>query len=143
MTTQNNTNAPEFYRFQAFQGEIQADGTVKKLRTVGMAYLKQGQSLYTLRLWTLLNDRFYILPNKNDPARYLVMTREPNKNPLAKNKYFWNIVGNGRADSTLGAIRIQFDLLEKPIFLGLFPESSARSMTLSPPEIVDNFEEAA
>jgi hypothetical protein len=36
----------KFYRFQLF-----VKGTEKK-NTVGMAYLKEGQGIYTLRLWT-------------------------------------------------------------------------------------------
>ena len=69
-----------------------------------MAYLKEGQSMFTLRLWTFVNERFYLILNQNDAAKYLVMTREPNKNPASKNKYFWNIVGNGTIDTTHGLV---------------------------------------
>ncbi|MDZ4660410.1 MAG: hypothetical protein SGJ18_02195 [Pseudomonadota bacterium] len=126
----------KFYRFQVFQGERDASGKMKKTKSVGMAYLKDGQSMLTLRLWTLVSERFYLILNKNDASKYLVMTREPNKNPLGKNKYFWNIVGNGVIDTTQGLVTIEFDLLDKPIFMSTHPESSAYSVSLPKPEDV-------
>lgn len=109
----------KFYRFQIF-----TQGTEKK-NTVGMAYLKEGQTIYTLRLWTFLDDKFYMLPSKDDSTKYLLMTREPNKSQSSKNKYFWNIVGNAKADSSKGVVELNFDLLEKKIYMNIFPEESA------------------
>src|SRR5690606_15874730 len=97
----------KFYRFQIF-----TQGSEKK-NTVGMAYLKEGQTIYTLRLWTFLEDKFFLLPNKDDQTKYFIMTRESNKSPSSKNKYFWNIVGNAKTDSSMGVIELNFDLLEK------------------------------
>jgi len=108
----------KFYRFQLF-----VQGTEKK-NTVGMAYLKEGQSIYTLRLWTLLDDKFFLLPSKDDPTKYLLMTREPNKSSSSKNKYFWNIVGNAKVLSAQNAIELNFDLLGKKIYMNIFPEES-------------------
>ena len=112
-------NITKFYRFQ-----ILIQGNDKK-KTVGMAYLKEGQSIYTLRLWTFLEDKFYLLPSKEDSSKYLLMTREPNKSSTSKNKYFWNIVGNAKADSSKGMIELNFDLFDKKLFLSMFPEESA------------------
>jgi hypothetical protein len=109
----------KFFRFQIFtQG-------IEKKNTVGMAYLKEGQTIYTLRLWTFLEDKFFLLPNKDDSSKYLIMTREPNKSQTSKNKYFWNIVGNAKADSSKGVIELNFDLFEKKIYMSIFPEESA------------------
>ncbi len=140
MTTQQTnqqSKQSQYYRFQVLQARLKNDGTQDKPRSVGMAYLKEGQNTFTLRLWMLLNEKFYVITNKNDPSRYLVLTREPNKNPLGKNKYFWNIVGNGKADTSTGNIRLDFDLFEKPIFMSLYPESSANSVTLAEPHSND------
>ncbi len=126
----------KFYRFQVFQGEIDSSGKVKKTKSVGMAYLKEGQSMLTLRLWTFVSERFYLILNQNDASKYLVMTRELNKNPLAKNKYFWNIVGNGSIDTAQGLVTIDFDLFDKPIYLSTHPETSAYSVSLPQPEAV-------
>ena len=133
-TQAKNDQANQYFRFQIFQGEKDGSEKIKKTKSVGMAYLKSGQNIYTLRLWTFSWDRYYILPNKNDSSKYLVMAREPNKNPAAKNKYFWNIVGNGSVDSTQGVIQIEFDLLSKPIYMNIHPESSAFSVSLPEPE---------
>jgi hypothetical protein len=123
------------------QGTPTKDGKFEKAKTVGMAYLKEGQTTYTLRLWMFLNERYYIIANKNDPARFLVLSREANKNPLSKNKYFWNIVGNGKIDSHLGVIRLEFDLFDRPIYMNIFPESSATGAQLPEPEAM--FDEVA
>jgi hypothetical protein len=96
-----------------------------KKKTVGMAYLKEGQGIYTLRLWTLLEDKFFLLPSKDDSSKYLLMTREPNKSGSSKNKYFWNIVGNAKVLSGKNVIELNFDLLAKKIYMSIFPEESA------------------
>jgi hypothetical protein len=129
-----NEESNQFYRFQVIQGEKDQNGKVKKSKSVGMAYLKEGQNIITLRLWMLSNERYYVLPNKNDSTKYLVMTREPNRNPHARNKYHWNIVGSGCVDSTAGFIELHFDLLSQPIFVSIHPESSVHSSTLPDPD---------
>ena len=139
MNTQNTvSNQSDFFRFQVVQGQTTNEGKFEKTKSVGMAYLKVSQSTYTLRLWTMLNDRFYMIPNRNDTSKYLILTRELNKNPSAKNKYFWNIVGNGQANSKLGYIRVEFDLFEKPVYISIFPESSAHSASLPEPVCVED-----
>lgn len=130
-----------FYRFQVYRGEQTADGKIKKNKSVGMAYVKEGQEMLTLRLWTFVNEKFYLILNQNDASKYLVMTREPNKNPQAKNKYLWNIVGHGDIDTVRGFVRIEFDLLDKCVYMSTHPEASARSAALPKPE--DVTEEAA
>ena len=118
-THMDKLKTTKFYRFQLFvQG-------VEKKNTVGMAYLKEGQSIYTLRLWTFLDDKYFLLPSKEDATKYLLMTREPNKSKTSKNKYFWNIVGNAKADSAKGVIEMNFDLLDKTIYMSIYPEESA------------------
>lgn len=131
-----NKNENKFYRFQIFQGEKDNKGVVRKNKSVGMAYLKEGQPMFTMKLWTFVNEKFYLILNQNDASRYLVMTREPNKNPLGKNKYFWNIVGNGVIDTIAGTVTIYLDLFDKPIYMSTHPESSAYSVSMPQPEDV-------
>ena len=90
--------------------------------------------MMTLKLWTFSSEKFYLILNQNDASKYLVMTREPNKNPLGKNKYFWNIVGHGEIDTLKGLVTIHFDLFDKPVFMSTHPESSAYSVSLPQPE---------
>jgi len=129
-------NENKFYRFQIYQGEKDNKGVVRKNKSVGMAYLKEGQPMLTLKLWTFVSEKFYLILNQNDASRYLVMTREPNKNPLGKNKYFWNIVGNGVIDTIAGTVTINFDLFDKPVYMSTHPESSAYSVSMPQPEDV-------
>lgn len=109
-----------FYRFQVFVKD--AEGTK---RTVGIAYLQEGQTIYTVRLWTFLNEKFFLLPSKDDPKKYLVMTREPNNSSNSGNKYFWNIVGSAKANASQSVLELNFDILEKKIYLSIFPEISS------------------
>ncbi len=126
-----------FHRFQVFQGNEVA-GLIKKTKSVGMAYLKEGQQTLTMRLWTFVNERFYLILNDRDTSKYLVMTREPNKNPKSKNKYFWNIVGNGQIESAKGIVRIELDLFDKPIFMNIYPEPVAQSANLPNPDFAND-----
>ena len=125
------------YRFQLFQGELNQDGRIEKAKSVGMAYLNEGQAMYTLRLWTFVENRFYLLQKKDDPTKYLVLTRELNKHSNQRSKFFWNIVGNGQINTLLGIIKIQFDLFERPIYMNVFPEASASGALLPIPVEID------
>jgi hypothetical protein len=137
---QKDTDSNTFFRFQVYQGNQATDGQVKKTKSIGMAYLKSGQSIFSLRLWMFSSERYYLLPNKNDGSKYFVMTREPNKHPNARTKYFWNIVGSGAVNSVHGHIELEFDLLSRPVFVSIHPEASAHTSDLPSPE---SFEPAA
>ena len=137
MQTQSQDQAT-FYRFQVFQGHLDKEGKLHKTRGVGMAYLREGQQIFTLRLWMLQNERFYLVQHRSDPEKYLIMTREPNRRENSKNKYLWNIVGNGTADSVQGVIRLDFDLLEKAIYINIRPEASAHAAGLAEPEFISD-----
>lgn len=127
----------ELYRFKLMQGNVTNDGTFKKTKTVGMAYLSDGTCTYSLKLWMLLKDRFFLVPRRNDQSRFLLLTREANRNPSARNRSFSNIVGNAQAFPALGVIRIDFDLLDKPIYMSIHPESFPQSSRMQEPEAVD------
>lgn len=127
--------ANQYYRFQVFQGEKDESGKLKKSKKVGMAYIKDGQDMYSLRLWTFLWERYFIVPQSKDASKYWVMTREPSKN--SKNKFFWNIIGNGNVDAVQGVIELRFDLLSRPIYVSIYPEPSAHAVDLPEPESLE------
>lgn len=133
----NQKQDSKFYRFQVFQGELDDKGRVQKTKNVGMAYLKDGHQTITLRLWTFVSERFYLILNQNDASKYLVMTRELNKSQKNRNKYFWNIVGNGSIDTVQGIVRIELDLFDKPIYMNVHPEKSAFSVHLPEPDFAE------
>lgn len=124
-----------YCRFRVFQEKKDAQGEWGQTKTVGMAYLAAGQSIYTIRLWTLAGERYYLLPNKADPAKYFIMTRELNRKLNASKKYFWNIVGNAQVNSSRGFVEMEFDILSRPIFMNISPEREAYSSMLPEPEI--------
>lgn len=112
----NNVEPAKYNRFEVYQEDQ------PKKRVVGSAFHREGEGLITLRLWTLAQERFYVLLSKSDPTKYLVMTREDNVNAKSSNKYFWHIVGNGVVDSKNGVVKLHFDLFDKPIFMSLHPD---------------------
>lgn len=109
-----------FYRFKVFKKNSE-----NKKNTIGMAYLMEGQSIYKLKLWSFLNESYFLYPLKEDPSKFFIKTRELNKSPNPKSKYFWNVIGNGKLNTSEGAIELNFDLFEKMIFVSLYPENSA------------------
>ena len=136
----NNQTQPEFYRFQVFQGKRNSQGKLEKTKTVGMTYHKPGQENYTMRLWTFVTEKFYLLPNHKQAGRYFVMTREANKKPEAKNKFYWNIVGSGRVDTSAGVIELELDLFDKMLYMNIFPEAQAKSVSFA--DFVDDLNAA-
>ena len=128
---------PDLYRFRLMQGQVSNDGKFERTKTVGMVYHVEGARNYTLKLWTFLKDRFVLMPRRNDPSQFLLLTREWNNNPSAKNKTYSNIVGNGSTDTTLGVIKIEFDLFDKPLYMSIYPEPVTISSRLQQPEVVD------
>jgi len=137
MENNAKTESSKFYRFQLVQGELNSERKLDQTKTVGMAYMKEGQSTITMRLWTFVEDRFYLIQNKSDSSKYLVLTRELNKSINPKSKYFWNIVGNGQSDTHAGVIRLDFDLFSRPVYMNLFPEHSATGSALPDPVELD------
>jgi hypothetical protein len=114
---QPQQQSKELHRFQ-----IQTTETNKKPKTVGVAYLKDGDSTYSIRLW-MFSDRYYMIQSKEDALKYIIMSREEANSNYTKNKYKWRIVGNGLFNSKIGAIELHFDLLSKPLYMNLYPES--------------------
>jgi hypothetical protein len=130
-------NPPAFYRFEVFQGEKDTAGKVSKSKSVGMAYVRPGDQKYGLRLFTFVEDRFYLLPDQHESSKYLILTSIQNHSKDAKRKYIWNVVGSGKVNTTQGLIELQFDLFEKPIYVSIFPERSATGTKIPEPIFFD------
>lgn len=134
-STDKKTDQDSYFRFAIFLS-ARGQNKVTKGKTVGMAYLRNGQQMYTLKLWMHSLEKYFLLPSREDASKYLIMTREPNRTLSAKNKYFWNIVGNAKSHSDDGVIELCFDLLKEPLYMSFFPESSVRGHSLPNPEEV-------
>jgi hypothetical protein len=123
-----NEIVPRFYRFQVF---IKKENGDKK--TIGVAYLREGQDMYRIRLWTFLNEKYFLIPDKVDPKKYLVMTRESNKSMNSRSKFYWNLVGHGKANAAPNVLELSFDLLGKEVFVNIFPDESSNPRGHRPP----------
>lgn len=111
------------YRFDIFKGSQTEGGKISKIRSIGNAYVKEGHRTYIVTLKSLLNERFYLMPNSKPEikADYLILTREPAQN-IAR-KYFWNSVGEGRMldGSNHGLMKLSWDILADHIYMCLHP----------------------
>lgn len=119
-----NKKSKEFYRFQIQLPTINhsQSNQNQKPKSVGIAYLRDGEGTYTIRLW-MFAERYYMIQTNADPTRYLLMSREPNRDSNSKNKFRWRIIGNGKLDVKKGVIELYFDLFDKPVLMSLYPES--------------------
>ena len=133
----NNNEKTKYYRFEVFHGEKDENGKVFKSHSVGMAYLKPGEHRYGLRIFTFVDDRFYLLPAEHDPSKYLILTSTTNRSKDAKQKNIWNVVGNGKINTQQGLIELKFNLFEKPIYVNIFPARSAAGSKIPEPIIMD------
>ncbi|MDO9181935.1 MAG: hypothetical protein Q7U04_05985 [Bacteriovorax sp.] len=123
-------NQQKCYRFQIIKAQRNNEGKLARTKNVGMAYLMEGQETYTVRLWTFVNDKFFMVMNRYDSSKFMLMSRELNKNQQSRNKYFWNIIGSGKALSSQNVIELNFDLLPEPIYLSMFPEERTGPVVL-------------
>lgn len=114
--------AKPYFKFQAFIGE---QGQ-KTQRTVGMAFMKDDHSSYCLKLWSFMNERFYIVPKKSSSKEFSIMTREVNQLPNPRTQFHWNIVGNASTTEDNLLLALNFDLFEKTIFMNLIPENTEK-----------------
>lgn len=116
----------EFYRFQLFVTKS-LQGTRDTRKIVGSSYLRAGQKVYTLRFWMFTDVKFYVMPDQNDSAKMLIFSRELKRNPnVGKGKYFWNLIGTGIVDVAREVVKLEFDLIDRPIYMSIFPSQTQR-----------------
>lgn len=127
----------EFYRFQMFVTKSLRE-SVSTRAVVGAAYLREGHRVYSVKLWMFPAMKFYLMPDKEDKARMLIFTRELKKDlNLGGGKYFWNLIGQGSVNAAHEVIRLQFDLLETPIYMSIFPSKAHEMNTQELTEMMD------
>ena len=117
-TLKEALNKVNVYRFEIFKGEVDENGKVQKVKSVGSAYIRDGIHTYAIHLRMFLKDTFYLIKNMKAPVpEYVLLTREPSIKPTRK--YFWNNVGEGRVlgDENEGLIAIKFDLLDHTFYM--------------------------
>jgi hypothetical protein len=125
------------YRFEIFKGVKTESGKIERIRSMGQATLRDGFNTYILQLKTLLEDRFYMLPCKEpqDKADFVILSRE-NARTSGK-KYFWNVVGEGRAlqAPNHGLIELKWDLFGEDVYMSIHPKKSFEAKVSNVSEI--------
>lgn len=88
--------APKSKVFEIFKGVKDHGGRIRKSRTLGQARIFEGSKTYHVFIKSLLQSRFFLLPENRHPKRYeyVILTREPSQD--ADRKYYWSSVGDGR-----------------------------------------------
>lgn len=109
--TAKGIGSQKYYRFQLFT----MDG--EKKRTAGTAYIQEGSSAYTIKLWTLLKDKFYLIEDKYDHKLFAILTKEELSSGDDKSKFRWNRIGTAKADAEKDLIEMSFYLFDKKIYL--------------------------
>lgn len=107
---------PTFFKFQIFVRSEEG-----KTKSVGTAFLEDGNIRYTIKLWSLINEKFYLLPTEQDHRKYILMTRELNRSENARTKYHWNVIGSAKANEAQNELEISFDIFERKIYLNMIP----------------------
>ena len=113
-----------FLKFDIFKGIPNKEGKIVKIRTMGSATIAVGSSTYHLRLRSLLDDAFYLLPETKNKAAadYSILTREPSLSP--PRKHFWHRVGEAKVmtGDNHGLMALEWDLFpEANIYMNLYP----------------------
>jgi hypothetical protein len=107
---------PTFFKFQLFVRPEEG-----KTKSVGTAFLEDGNIRYTIKLWSLINEKFYLLPTEQDSRKFILMTRELNRSENPKTKYHWNVIGSAKANEAQTELEISFDIFERKIYLNMIP----------------------
>lgn len=113
--TAKELSTQKYYRFQLFMNEGD------KKRSVGTAYIQEGSNAYTIKLWTLLKEKFYLIQDKYDHKLYAILTKEEIPSGNDKPKFRWNRIGTAKSDAQKDLIEMNFDLFERKIYLDVKP----------------------
>jgi hypothetical protein len=121
------------YRFDIFKGIQDERGKIRKLKSVGAAYLKEGFKTYNVHLKTFLKDKFFLLPNSTpeNKSDFVILTREPAQQ--IKRKHFWNNIGEGRilSGENHGLMQLRWDVLVDDLYMALHPTTVSDSVEMN------------
>ena len=126
MNTETNQEqkSVESFRFDIFKGKVASDGSFQKLRVAGHAYLRSGKHAYKVKLFTLTQDRFIIVPADNNPDLYKILTKEEVVTKDKGKRTYWNVVGEAETMAGAGLMKLKFDLFGEPLYMSTYPANS-------------------
>lgn len=110
----------EKYYFGVSVAVLDKDGRPVNTERVGFATLMRGQKNYLVHLYMFPNEKFVLIPDSNNPAKYRISV------PSEGKKTSWNNVGHAIAKADHSCIVLHFNILSKPLYMCIFPENSSR-----------------
>lgn len=116
-----NRNQRRRLQFEVFKGEMDESGNFKKVRLAGIAFLREGTLQYKLKVFSQIENRFYVLPDSENAGRYKVLVRDEVQFKKGQTKIYWCDVGDGRVLTHLGLLEIKVDLWSEPLYMSIFP----------------------
>lgn len=111
--------SPQKYEaFNVLSGFVDDKSQVVEGERVGVAFLKGKSKVFSLRLW-MFDARYFVAPDDNDPAKYDLLALEEYTSRDGEEKCSWRRVGSGEVCGNY--LKLNFFLLERALFLALFP----------------------
>lgn len=102
-------------------GRKQDSQLVNTLAT-GQAFLREGDSYYTVKLMMFPGQTYYLVKNRDSHDRYTVFAKQVKTEESVK---FQNPVGSGRLSQELSSyLELYFPVIRSQMFMCLFPSES-------------------
>lgn len=134
MNTENKEQKNnENFRFEIYKGKMASDGGFTKTRTAGHAYLSSGKHSYKIKIFTLTQDRYVVVPTDNDPNQYKILTKDEVQTKEKGKRTYWNVVGDGEVLSLAGVMKLKFDLFGESLYMSLYPSNGGNVIPFPPP----------
>ena len=113
-----NFSSGRFEAFNVYSGILE-DTDVIEERRVGIAFLRGGSNVFSMRLWMFPAQKYFVAPVNDDQEKYEILTFEEYNTRDGEAKSQWHRVG--KAEYFGNYLKLKFHLLERDIFLSLFP----------------------
>lgn len=115
---------PKYFHFDVFKGMKTDLGKIQKLRTMGEATCIEGRTTYRIKLLTLEELEYFLLPEKKNQYRdYSILRRKLVEN--GDRKYFWMTVGDAKlmSGANSGLLHLSWDFFSADdIYMNLRPK---------------------
>ena len=109
----NQTTKYELVTGRKYNGEL------TNALVAGQAFLREGQTFYTIKIMMFPGQTYYLTKNKDSHDRYTVFAKIVSTEETIK---FQNPVGSGRLSTDLSSyLEFYFPVLRTQMFMSLFP----------------------
>jgi hypothetical protein len=105
--------------FNVFVGQINDENEIIESHRVGAAFLKGKSKVFSLRLWMFDSVKYFVAPRDEDSTKYDILSIEEYTARDGELRSQWHKVGMGQYFGNY--LKLKFHLLEKEIYLSLFP----------------------